>query len=203
MSQHVTERSELRAVPVPGARFSLGGFTGADYRRGRALPIQILWMLASRGLTMRWWCPNLLRLLVLRGFGAQIGTGTLIRHDVKIHWPWKLRVGANTWIGEGAWILNLEPVVIGSNTCISQEVLICTGSHDRFSPTFEFDNGPIVIGDGVWIATRATVLRGVTVSDGATIGAATVVARDVPAGAVCRGASATIVLPAISDQGFA
>jgi putative colanic acid biosynthesis acetyltransferase WcaF len=128
----------------------------------------------------RWWFPNRLRIAALRAFGAKIGQGALIRHDVKIHWPWKLTVGDNAWIGESVWILNLEHVEIGDDSCVSQAVLLCTGSHDRFSPTFEFDNAPITIGNRVWIAARAVVLRGVRVGDGATVGANTVVSRDVP-----------------------
>jgi putative colanic acid biosynthesis acetyltransferase WcaF len=104
----------------------------------------------------------------------------IIRHQVKIHWPWNLDVGCNSWIGEEVWILNLEQVTIGSNTCISQGALVCSGSHDRRSPTFEFDNAPVTIGDSVWVAARATVLRGVRVGDGATIGATVVVTGDVP-----------------------
>jgi putative colanic acid biosynthesis acetyltransferase WcaF len=107
----------------------------------------------------------------------------LIRHGAKIHWPWKLSVGDDTWIGESVWVLNLETVTIGSNTCISQDVFLCTGSHDRSSRTFEFDNAPIWIGDSVWIAARAVVLRGVHVGDGATVGATALVVHDVPAGA--------------------
>jgi putative colanic acid biosynthesis acetyltransferase WcaF len=108
----------------------------------------------------------------------------LIRHDVRIHWPWKLSVGSDSWIGERAWILNLEPVTIGSNVCISQEAMLCTGSHDRHSATFEFDNAPIVVGDGAWIALRATVLRGVTIGAGAVIGASALVVDDVAPNAV-------------------
>ena len=183
MSFVTTPPEMLPSVPStsvsPGARFSLRDFTGQNYSKGRPWPVQLLWMVVSRTVTMRWWCPNRLRLLLLRSFGARIGTGTLIRHDVKIHWPWKLEIGHHTWIGESTWILNLEPVVIGSNTCVSQDVLLCTGSHDRFSPTFEFDNAPIVIGDSVWIATRATILRGVHIADGATVGATALVTGDV------------------------
>ncbi|KMO81689.1 DapH/DapD/GlmU-related protein [Mycolicibacterium obuense] len=162
-----------------GRRFSLDGFTGRGYERGRSIGVQVLWLIA-RELLMKWWCPNRFRIMVLRIFGARIGAGVLIRHQVKIHWPWKLEVGANSWIGEEVWILNLEHVTIGSNTCISQGVLICTGSHDRRSPTFEFDNAPIVIGDSVWVAARATVLRGTRIGDGVTIGATVVVTGDVP-----------------------
>jgi putative colanic acid biosynthesis acetyltransferase WcaF len=170
--------SDLRTSP--GARFSLRDFTGEGRDRGVPFLVFLLWLLVSRCLTMHWWCPNRLRVLVLRGFGARIGTGTLIRHDVKIDWPWKLEIGNDTWIGESTWIINAEPVVIGSNTCISQGVLLCSGGHDRFSPTLEFDNAPIVIGDSVWICTRATILRGVRVGDGVTIGATALVTSDVP-----------------------
>lgn len=166
-----------------GTRFALGEFTGAGYEIGRPVVIQVLWLLVSRSFLMAWWCPIRVRSAILRMFGAKIGPGTRIRHDVKIHWPWKLEIGRDTWVGEGAWILNLENVTIGSNTCVSQGALLCTGSHDRHSPSFEFDNAPIAIGDGVWIAARATVLCGVTVADGATIGATALVTGDVPAGA--------------------
>ncbi len=168
--------------PRPGNHFSLDGFTGSGYSRGRGLPIQILWLM-SRGLLMKWWCPNSVRVRAPRLFGARIAAGVIIRHQVKIHWPWKLSVGRNSWIGEETWILNLEPVRIGSNTCLSQGAFLCTGSHDRCSATFEFDNAPIVIGDSVWIAARATVLRGVRVGDGATVGATAIVTDDVRAGA--------------------
>jgi putative colanic acid biosynthesis acetyltransferase WcaF len=119
---------------------------------------------------------------VLRLFGAKIDGGVIVRHEVKIHWPWKLEVGHNSWIGEEVWILNLEQVTIGSNTCISQGVFLCTGSHDRRSPTFEFDNAPVVVGDSVWVAAKASVLRGVRVGDGATVGATALVTADVSAG---------------------
>lgn len=122
------------------------------------------------------------RIGILRGFGADIGQGVVLRHRVKIHWPWKLHIGDNSWIGEDAWILNLEPVTIGHDVCISQAVLLCTGSHLRDSPTFEFDNAPIVVEDGAWVAARATVLRGVTVGADSVVGATALVVADVAPG---------------------
>lgn len=162
----------------------LDRFTGAGYDKGRPAGIQVGWLLLSGLVVRRWWCPTPLRIAILRAFGAEIGEGVLIRHGVKIHWPWKLTVGDHSWIGEDSWILNLEPVTIGSQVCISQGVLLCTGSHDRRSPTFEFDNAPIVVGDDAWIAARATVLRGVTIGEGAVVGATALVTRDVPAQAI-------------------
>lgn len=162
-------------------RWRLADFTGAGYDKGRPRSVQALW-LATQDIIMNWWFPPKARVAVLRAFGAEIGDGVLIRHRVRIHWPWKLTVGSDTWIGEGTWILNLEPVTIGSNVCVSQDVLLCTGSHDSRSPTFEFDNAPISIDDGAWVAARATVLRGVRVGASAIVGASCLVFRDVPAG---------------------
>ncbi|MFI5509961.1 DapH/DapD/GlmU-related protein [Mycobacterium sp. NPDC051804] len=176
--------SHTRPTESRTRRRSLSGFTGAGYDKGRSVLVQIAWLASSGMVVTRWWCPNRLRLAILRAFGAQIGKGTLIRHRVRVHWPWKLVVGENTWIGEGVWILNLEPVSIGDDVCISQEALLCTGSHQRRSPTFEFDNAPIRIGDGAWIAVRSTILRGVTVGEDAVVGATALVTSDVPPGAL-------------------
>ncbi|WP_081701557.1 DapH/DapD/GlmU-related protein [Rhodococcus sp. JG-3] len=160
----------------------LSRFTGAGYERGRGIGWQLAWLFVWGAIGQRWWCPNRARISILRVFGAHVGSGVILRHGVKIHWPWKLKVGDNSWIGEASWILNLEPVTIGSNVCISQGVLLCTGSHDRFGETFEFDNGPIVILDGVWIAARAVVLRGVEIGRGVTVGCNSVVRRSIAAG---------------------
>ncbi len=161
---------------MTGTARNLAGFTGAGYERGRSFPWQIAWLTVSGLIVMRWWCPTRVRISILRLFGAKIGTGVNLRHNVRIHWPWKLSIGDHSWIGEDTWILNLEPVVIGSHVCISQDVLLCTGSHDRRSPTFEFDNGPITIDDGAWVAARATVLRGSVIGRDAVIGATALVA---------------------------
>jgi putative colanic acid biosynthesis acetyltransferase WcaF len=75
-------------------------------------------------------------------------------------------------------------VTIGDDVCISQEVLLCTGSHDRYSPTFEFDNASILIEDRAWIAARATVLRGVRIGADAVVGATALVTSDLAVGAV-------------------
>lgn len=157
-------------------RRNLAGFTGAGYDRGRSLPWQIAWLVVSGSVLTRWWCPTRLRVRILRAFGATIGTGVNLRHNVRIHWPWKLTIGDHSWIGEHTWILNLEPVNIGSHVCISQDVLLCSGSHDRRSPTFEFDNRPITIEDGAWVAARATLLRGTVVRRGAVVGATALIA---------------------------
>jgi putative colanic acid biosynthesis acetyltransferase WcaF len=171
------------AVTGAGVRRRLATFTPDGYDKGRPPWTQAAWLAVSGAVLQRWWCPGRVRVAVLRAFGARIGSGVVIRHRVRIHWPWKLVVGDDTWIGEGAWILNLEPVTIGSDVCVSQDVLLCTGSHDARSSTFAYDNAPIVVEDGAWLAARATVLRGVTIGADAVVGATALVTKDVAPGA--------------------
>lgn len=162
----------------------LAGFTGAGYDKGRPVFAQALWFAVMNLVWSKWWFPARLRPAVLRAFGAQVGTGVFIRHRVRVLWPWKLVVGDDCWIGEDAWLLNLEPITLGHDVCLSQGAFLCTGSHDRRSPTFEYDNAPIVVEDGAWVAAQALVLRGVTVGRNATVGARAVAAQDVPEGGV-------------------
>ncbi|WP_217205681.1 putative colanic acid biosynthesis acetyltransferase [Streptomyces sp. AC550_RSS872] len=170
---------------------SLRRFTGAGYDKGRPLLVQAAWFAVLNLLFVRWWFPARWRPALLRAFGARIGQRVLIRHRVRVHWPWRLEVGDDVWIGEGAWLLNLERITIGSDVCVSQEAFLCTGSHQRRSATFEFDNAPIRLESGAWVAARAAVLRGVTVGRGAVVGASAVARRDVGPGAVVTtGASA-------------
>lgn len=163
--------------PVTDARWNLSAFSGAGYDIGRTKRVQVAWLLVSGSIFTRWWCPASLRVAILRAFGANIGADVLIRHRVRIHWPWKLTVGDSSWVGEGAWLLNLEPITIGANVCISQEAMLCTGSHDQDSPSFEFNNESIVVEDGAWICARAIILRGTTIRANQTIGAGQIVYR--------------------------
>ncbi|MFH9547964.1 putative colanic acid biosynthesis acetyltransferase [Streptomyces sp. NPDC051445] len=199
-AQHPSARTpaiQAPSAPTPGARRSLRGFTGAGYDKGRPLLVQAAWYAALHLLFVKWWFPARLRPVLLRAFGARVGQRVLIRRGVRVHWPWKLDVGDDVWIGEDAWILNLEPVTIGSDSCLSQSALLCTGSHRRRSATFEFDNGPIRLEPGSWVAARAVVLRGVTVGRGAVVGACAVAHHDLaPDSVLTTGGPSTTAAPA-------
>lgn len=163
-------------------RRRLSTFDGAGYDKGRPKAVQALWVALGDPVTRSVLCPPKARAAILRGFGAQIGEGALIRHRVRIQWPWKLTVGRDSWIGVGAELINLEPIEIGDDVCISQQAMLCTGSHRADREGFDFDNAPIVIGDGAWVAARATVLRGVRIGADSVVGATALVTADIPAG---------------------
>lgn len=179
-------------VSITQPNRSLAARRGRSYDKGRGLGAQILWVAMSTLVFTQVWCPNRLRCAMLRWFGAQIGDNVLIRHRVTVQWPWKLSIGNNSWIGVGSELYNLDQIVIGSDVCISQQVFLCTGSHDRRSPTFDFDNGPITIEDGAWVCARSTVLRGVRIGANSVIGAMSLVHHDVPPDSLVQAAQPTV-----------
>jgi putative colanic acid biosynthesis acetyltransferase WcaF len=154
---------------------SLRSFTGAGYDKGRSKAWQVLWFAVMNMAFMKWWMPMRYRPAILRAFGAQVGERVRIRQNVRVLWPWKLSIEDDCWIGEGVWLLNLEQITIEHDACLSQEAFLCTGSHVHRDPAFGFDNAPIRIGSGAWVAARATVLRGTNVRAGVVVGAGSVV----------------------------
>jgi maltose O-acetyltransferase len=52
---------------------------------------------------------------------------------------------------------------------------------------------PIIIEDDVWIATRATILKGVHIGKGAVVAAGAVVTRNVPAYSIVGGVPARVI----------
>ncbi len=137
-----------------------------------------------------YWGPGFLspcRVLLLRLFGAKIGRAPLICGHVKILMPWNLKIDDFVAISEGVNIYNFGYVSIGNNSCISQGVWLCTGSHDYTRPDFPLIWDAIHIGSSVWVASEAFIHPGVHIGDGAVVGARSVVTKNMPAGMVCAG----------------
>jgi putative colanic acid biosynthesis acetyltransferase WcaF len=147
----------------------LAQFDRSGYDKGRSWLWQASWFAVMNAVWSAWWFPARFRPGVLRLFGARVGTGVLIRHRVRVLWPWKLEIGADSWVGEDVWLLNLEPIVIGADVCVSQGAFLCTGNHDVYDPRMAYRNRPIHVGDGAWIAARAFIAPGQEVPAGSFV----------------------------------
>ncbi len=98
---------------------------------------------------------SLMKVNVLKVFGAKIGKHCVIKPGVNIKYPWRLEIGDNVWIGEDVWIDNLADVKIGNNCCISQGAMLLCGNHDYKKSKFDLIIGKIVIEDGSWVGAKA------------------------------------------------
>ena len=118
--------------------------------------------------------PYGLKRTCLRLFGAAIGRGVVIKPRVRIKYPWKLKVGTHSWIGEGAWIDNLDEVSIGAHCCVSQGAYLLCGNHDYSTPTFDLITRPIVMEDGSWAGAHSILGPGAILGTEAVLTAGSV-----------------------------
>ena len=135
-----------------------------------------------------------LKKLVLRMFGAKIGSNVVFKQRVNVKYPWFLSVGDNTWIGEDVWIDNLAQVDIGANCCVSQGALLLCGNHNYKKEAFDLMVGKIVLEDGVWIGAKAIVTGGVTCESHAILTAGSVTSKNIAAYSIYRGNPAVKVI---------
>ena len=150
--------------------------------------VNILILKNSLIVSSRW------KVFALRLFGAGIGKGVVIKPVVNIKYPWKLRIGNNSWIGESVWIDNLSEVIIGSNVTVSQGAVLLTGSHDHTKETFDFLSSPIVLEDGVWIGAKAIVFGGVTCHTHSILGMNSVAEKNLNGYVIYKGNPAVPVI---------
>lgn len=150
--------------------------------------IRVAWM-ASWLLLARFTPPPLhgWRRLLLRAFGAQVGRGARVHASVKIWLPANLELGEHALVGPGARLYNQGRIAIGARSVVSQRAHLCASTHDIHDPHFQLVCRPITVGAGCWIAAEAFVGPGVTVGDGAVIGARAALFEDAKTGGVYTG----------------
>ena len=105
----------------------------------------------------------------------------------------KLDIGDNTNINRNCVLDGRGGLRIGDNVNISAEAAIYTAGHYIDSPEFEYYDKPVEIGNRVWIGTRAMIMPGVNIGEGAMIMPAAVVTTDIPPFAVAGGVPAKII----------
>ena len=117
--------------------------------------------------------------------GARFGSGLVVS------------LGKNSNLSRNCWLLG--DVTIGDNVIMAPEVFIITSNHafqDAEKPMIVQGQGemkPVVIGDDVWIGTRAVILPGIKIGSHSIIGAGSVVTRDVPEWAIAVGNPARVI----------
>jgi len=104
-----------------------------------------------------------------------------------------IEIGDNSVINRFTYLDGRFPLKIGNNVNISHYTIIQTLTHDPDASDFCGVPGNVVIEDHVWIGTRAMIMPGVTIGEGAVIGAGSVVTKDIPPYSIAVGVPAKVI----------
>lgn len=141
--------------------------------------------------------PGTIRYYLCSHLFEKIGLNVNIEHGAFFGDGNNIVIGNNSGIGVNCQISG--PVQIGNDVLMGPEVIILTQNHrfDNLTTTIKsqgyFPKEKVTIKDNVWIGTRVIILPGVTINNGAIIGAGAVVTKDVPENAIVGGNPAKII----------
>lgn len=146
----------------------------------------------------------------LKASGSKLGRGVFIAHGSRI--SSKFTLGDYSRINGPIRVSGIAPVTIGRYVAIAADVTILSSNHGSYSANIQvWLHGALAlgelrtpeevhIGNAVWLGDRVIVLPGVTVADGAIVGAGSVVTHDIPAFTVAVGVPARVLRPRFSEE---
>jgi len=172
-------------------------FLGWGARRSGAVQI-------GRGTTIAW-----RRLKNVAGNLLLVGEDSIIHADISFEESGgKIQIGSGTFIGRSNFTC-YRNIVVGDDVIMSWGITIVDhDSHNiewakRCNDVRDWRKGqknwanvphaPVVIRNRAWVGFNVSILKGVTIGEGAVIGACSVVTRDIPPYTVAVGNPATVV----------
>jgi acetyltransferase-like isoleucine patch superfamily enzyme len=158
------------------------------------------------------WAMSAIRVIALKarfagrieiGFDSYVGPrcrihvarGGLLRlRNVNVTWDVLVAVapravieaGPNGWLGPGSMVSAQQRIVLGEGSMIAEYVTIRDHDHihdaQHLMSEWRYTGAPVIIGENVWVGSKATIVSGVTIGDHAFVAANAVVTRDVKPG---------------------
>jgi len=130
---------------------------------------------------------HLVRRFFYRLVGIKIGKGSTIHMGARFFLPGNITIGEDSLIGDHIFLDGRAPLIIGSHVDIASQVMIYNSEHDLTDETNRAIEGPVKIGDYVFIGPRAIIMPGVTIGRGAVVAGGAVVTKDVPEKTIVAG----------------
>ena len=105
-----------------------------------------------------------------------------------------IRLGKRSRIMQMSFLNPAKPLIFGDDTVVGGDSLLFThGSWHSLLDGYPVKFEPITIGNNVYIGWRVFIMPGVTIGDDATIGANSLVNKDVPPGCLAVGSPAKVL----------
>lgn len=117
----------------------------------------------------------------------------LVAVTIKVGPGASLSIGDRVYMNAGTSIEAYHELIIGNDVLIGPFASIIDDDRHEVEPGSVRYKGPTVVGNNVWLGRNVAVLPGVTISDGAVIGANSVVTRSIPPNSFAAGAPARVL----------
>ena len=166
----------------------LSKYDNSWYNTGGSTLKRFIWYYINEWfINCGWVFMSIVKVALLRAFGAKIGKGVCIKPHVNVKYPWNLTIGDYAWIGENVWIDSLVPIHIGNNAVVSQGAMLLTGNHNYKSPSFDLIVKEITIEDGAWVGAQSTVCPGITMKSHSVLTVGSIATKDCEAYCIYQG----------------
>lgn len=149
--------------------------------------------------------PPVLRTFFFRIILKKCGRGAYIDYRTYIRYASRVSVGARTWINRGCRFFASHhfrdvEIRIGDHVAIAPECCFLAAGHDYHDRTLPDTAATITVGDYAWIGARTTILPGVSIGEGAVVGADSVVTHDIPPWSVAVGSPAKVIRERVLNE---
>lgn len=139
------------------------------------------------------WPPQQnMRRRLLRSIGIRLGDHCQISEAFYVYNGRQLSMGHHCRIGAFTKVWDFCPIKIGNNLLASHNLVLISATHQTNKERSNRE-GPIQIGDNVWIGVNVTIVGPATIGDNVVIGANSLVLGDIPSDTVAAGIPARIL----------
>lgn len=149
------------------------------------------WAISARPLPRS--LGNSWKLFLLRLFGAKVHAKAVVYSSVRVYMPWNLEMHEYSCLAPEVDCYNIAKITIGAHATVSQKTYLCGASHDISKSDNPLIYAPITIEDQAWIGAEAFIGMGVTVKQGAVVGARAAVYKDVEPWSIVGGNPAKFI----------